>query len=157
MNLRRIKIQSVYPIPVCGPSRIRSTPNGATITQRGYSGFLPIQAVGNPSLPDASLTKIFLKRLRTTHQSTFFTTSLRTLTLNNGVQPEQSQRSCINCLLIDPVWSATLYLAIERLAKSFPRHFQDSGQSLQQLLQTHQSEIQFVYSMPLMNAMNRNN
>ena len=125
--------------------------------QRSYSGFLPILAVGSPSLSDASLMKTFTKPLRTIHQNAFFTTSLRTLVLNNGAQPEQYLRSYINYLRLNLVWFSTLYLAIVKLVRRFPRHFPNSGQSLQQPLQTHWLETQFVYLMPLMNVTSRNN
>ena len=96
MNLRRIKIQNEYPIPVCGLSRTRSISCGGTAIQGSYSGSLLILAVGSLFLQDASLMKTFRKPLGTVHQTIFSTTSLRIPALNNGVQPEQYQRFYIN-------------------------------------------------------------
>ena len=73
------------------------------MTQRSYSGFLPILTLGNPFLSDASLMKTFSKPFRTIHQNVFFITSLRTLALNNEAQPEQYLRSYINYLRLNLV------------------------------------------------------
>ena len=110
MNPRRIKFQDVYSISVCELSRIRSTLIDAMMTQRSYSKFLSILALGNSFLSDISLMKIFLKSFRIIYQNVFFTTSLRTLVLNNEAQLEQYLRSYINYLRLNLVWFNTSIL-----------------------------------------------